>query len=689
MTVVDPSAETAALPVPDKAKAGAGGAPQDETLEAPGGAAGTPSSAAPGMPGDVLEAGALLGKYRLERIVGAGGMGVVWAAVDPDLDRTVAIKVLRVAGDDPLLRSRLLREARAMARLKHGNVLTVYEVGTHKNRDYIAMELIEGSSLDVWLAQKQPRPLIIAALQAAGRGLAAAHAAGIVHRDFKPHNVLRDQDGRVLVTDFGLARGQIEDPDDAELEQLDPASFAPPVAGGSGSGSQSRPRRALDSVLDSPLTQTGVLIGTPAYMAPEQFIGATPDPRTDQFAFCVAAWEALTGARPFRGGSLDELQQAAKRGVATVVADLPRDVRAVLQRGLEPDPAKRWPDMTSLLAALERAFNPPSRRGLWVGALVTAGVGALVAGVIMIATSRGSSSSDGSSPSTRDPAPVTAPRQVRIVAEDHTGSGDKKQIVIPLDKLRVPLPVEIPVPPVPPEPPAAPAAPGARRATASVTAPAPAPPEIPGAPSAPGASSVPSSVPSPVPPSLTELFAEADGLPPELATIIEEAMKSGLKDELRAASQAARDKARAAVDQARAAADEARLHQRCEPGEKVFASAWSPSRRKKLMASAEQSQALLGAVSILDGVRTEWLRSYAEICQHPEDPTFPERKACLLNMRDEVARRTKELDAVAKSNDLSKLDVSSLALVAASTALCVSDFEDVDHSPKPESHGKN
>ncbi|MEJ7601240.1 MAG: serine/threonine-protein kinase [Kofleriaceae bacterium] len=236
-----------------------------------------PSAVTAAEPGGPAAAPAqTLGKYRLDRVLGQGGMGVVWGAFDPDLERAVAIKLLHSESTEPTLRSRLLREARAMARLKHPNVVTVYEVGTDQNRDYIAMELVEGESLEHWLETKPARPEILEALLAAGRGLAAAHTAGLVHRDFKPHNVLRSKDGHVFVTDFGLARGQIET--DGE----------PPITG--------IIRR--DSVLDSPLTQTGILIGTPAYMAPEQFVGRVPDPRSDQFAFCVTAWEALTGARP-------------------------------------------------------------------------------------------------------------------------------------------------------------------------------------------------------------------------------------------------------------------------------------------------------------------------------------------------------------------------------------------------------
>jgi serine/threonine protein kinase len=305
----------------------------------------------PGAPAaPSLEPGAQLGKYKLERMLGAGGMGVVWAATDPDLERPVAIKLLRVADGSETQRTRLLREARAMARLKHPNVLTVYEVGTAAGVDYIAMELVDGGSLGEWLASTPARDPIIAALLAAGRGLAAAHEAGIVHRDFKPENVLRDRKGHVYVTDFGLAFGHVEDGPE----------LVPIAVGAVGSG------RPVDSVLDSPLTQTGVLIGTPAYMAPEQFAGKAAGPRSDQFAFCVTAWEALTGERPFRGKSLDELRKAAAAGVGRA-PQLPPRVYSVLARGLSADPEQRFPDMPILLDELERALRPqPTRRRGWI-----------------------------------------------------------------------------------------------------------------------------------------------------------------------------------------------------------------------------------------------------------------------------------------------------------------------------------
>jgi len=321
-----------------------------------------------------------VGKYRLDRVIGSGGMGIVWAAFDPDLERSVALKLLHAESSEPTLRSRLLREARAMARLRHPNVVTVYEVGTDQNRDYIAMELVEGGTLDAWFETKPPRAQILEALLAAGKGLAAAHVAGLVHRDFKPHNVLRGTDGHVYVTDFGLARGQIED--GTEVVQL-------PLAVALDSGQRKR-----DSVLDSPLTQTGVLIGTPAYMAPEQFTGRVPDPKSDQFAFCVTAWEAFTGSRPFRGGTLEELEAAARGGVGEMAVDLPPRIRAVLARGLDPDPEARWPDVPSLLAALAASFaepaRPRSRRAVRIAVLL--GVAAVGSGTALLLANRSSKS---------------------------------------------------------------------------------------------------------------------------------------------------------------------------------------------------------------------------------------------------------------------------------------------------------
>ncbi|CAN5904265.1 hypothetical protein BH11MYX3_BH11MYX3_19780 [soil metagenome] len=332
------------------------------------------TSAEPARPGK-MAAGLPIGGYSIEEVLGEGGMGVVWSAHDPNLDRRLAIKVLKRTDAAPSLRKRLLREARAMARLKHPNVLTVYEVGTERDRDFIAMELVEGGTLDEWLDRQPPRDEVMKAVLAAGRGLAAAHAAGLVHRDFKPHNVLRSKEGRVLVTDFGLARGLGEE-SGSGLSQV-PAEAALDVTIAS-------PAKSSDSLLDSPLTQTGAMVGTPAYMAPEQFRGAAPDPRTDQFAFCVTAWQALTGGRPFTGSSIDELRIAASAGTSpTLKVDLPPAVRAALARGLDPDPAKRWPTLDDLLETLDDAVRP--RRPRWIVPAVMLALIGLFALTVMIA----------------------------------------------------------------------------------------------------------------------------------------------------------------------------------------------------------------------------------------------------------------------------------------------------------------
>ncbi len=328
-----------------------------------------------------MAAGAPLGGYELQHVLGEGGMGVVWCAHDPLLDRTIALKVLKSRDVGAAMRTRLLREAQAMAQIKHPNVLTVHRVGTEGDRDFIVMELVDGGPLDHWLAFGPPEHEVMEALLAAGRGLAAAHAAGLVHRDFKPNNILRSKDGRVMVTDFGLARGLGEDWNSPIAAS---GSLDPDASRDSGRAPATRDSsRAKDNVLDSPLTKTGALIGTPAYMAPEQFAGAEPDPRTDQFAFCVTAWQALTGARPHFGRTLDELRQAATQGVGAVVTNLPRPMRAVLARGLEPDPAKRWPDMVSLLREVERAGTPPKSRRAW---LVAAAAVAIAIPVAVVAT---------------------------------------------------------------------------------------------------------------------------------------------------------------------------------------------------------------------------------------------------------------------------------------------------------------
>ena len=319
--------------------------------------------------------GATLGRYRLEREIGAGANGIVHAAFDPNLERRIALKVLRGTTATFEARERLLREARAMARLAHPNVVTVYEVGFASNRDFVAMELILGESLAEWLREARRAPAaILDAFLAAGRGLAAAHAAGIVHRDFKPHNVLRSRAGRIVVTDFGLARdaeGQVS-ARDAMLVETD-----------------SGPPNTLAGI-----TVTGSLLGTPAYMSPEQWQGGAITPATDQFAFCVALWEALSGERPYRGPTIDDLKRQVAHGPAALDASrIPRRVRSLLRRGLDPDPAKRWPNMDALLVPLRGARRPPGV------ALAITGAAVIAAIALVFALRPGASLS-----ATRDPA---------------------------------------------------------------------------------------------------------------------------------------------------------------------------------------------------------------------------------------------------------------------------------------------
>ena len=335
---------------------------------------------------DGFRPGDQLGRYVIERVLGAGGMGLVYAAHDPDLDRRVAIKVLRGDASEES-RARLLREARAMAKVSHPSVITVYEVGTAAGVDFVAMELLEGGSLADWLRAERRDPAeVLRRFRAAGAGLAAAHARGLVHRDFKPANVLLGRDGEVVVTDFGLARGFESDAVAATLPAPSSEPVAPRVVTAAPVGlddtmaatptpSISRVSRSHPVDLSSTLTRTGALLGTPAYMAPEQFASGNVGPAADQFAFAVALFEGLTGARPFRGSSLDELRTAITTTTPDVGA-LPRAVRPVVARALAREPSARWPDMRALLAALDRRLQRPLRLALaiFAAALLVAGV---------------------------------------------------------------------------------------------------------------------------------------------------------------------------------------------------------------------------------------------------------------------------------------------------------------------------
>jgi eukaryotic-like serine/threonine-protein kinase len=390
-----------------------------------------------------------IGRFILLERLGAGAMGEVYAAYDEQLDRKVALKLVRsTVKDSERADERLLREAQTLAQVSHPNVVQVYEAGTHDGGVFIAMEFIRGKTLAAWLegAEKLPRPErqreILRQLIAAGRGLEAAHGAGLAHRDFKPDNVLVGDDGRVRVVDFGLARvvadtttasgghpavgtAPAQAPDgksalqdvpvvtgehtwdmeppaapsgdrsavpDRELLSLDSTEAATPapelITPAASPSSPSKPGQPSDPGAQRKaalrLTATGMVMGTPRYMAPEQMRGQTPDHRSDQFSFCVALFHALYGEWPFKGGNALELMRAAAAGKLVQPksqAEVPAVVRKAILRGLSAAPAERFANMGELLRVLEARLQR-GRRGVWViaaAALVTGGAVAFAA----------------------------------------------------------------------------------------------------------------------------------------------------------------------------------------------------------------------------------------------------------------------------------------------------------------------
>ncbi len=283
-----------------------------------------------------------IGRFELLDVIGHGAMGVVYRARDPDLDRVIAIKIRRSTRLDAAAEERLRREARALARLTHPHVVSVYETGHHDGMAYIAMEHVGGVTLDQWLKLHRTRGMIVDVLAGAARGLAAAHAVGLIHRDFKPSNVFVTGDV-AKVGDFGLARFE-------RIEEL-PAG---------------KPARATDLAV----TSAGSLVGTPAYMAPEQLRGDLASEATDQFSFCVTLYEALFGRRPFAGSTVDALRLAIERGPTFPRSPaIPARIRRVLTRGMQSDPKRRFPSMTALLDSLSR--RPTVVRWVSVAAAAT------------------------------------------------------------------------------------------------------------------------------------------------------------------------------------------------------------------------------------------------------------------------------------------------------------------------------
>jgi hypothetical protein len=286
---------------------------------------------------DVVER---LGRFRVLGKLGEGGMGVVLSAHDDQLDRRVALKLLTRRRHDAIAHERLIREARSLARLSHPNIVAVHEVGESEGTPYLVMELVVGQTLRAWLegdGERAPSRLeILRMFLAIGRGLSAAHELGVVHRDFKPDNVLVGHDGRARVVDFGLARVAHVLEDDAVAESDD---------------ARSSPGEQAPS-----LTATGALMGTPAFMAPEQWLGQPADARSDQFSFCVALFQAIYGVAPFAGESMAELMVSVLEDApAQVPASerLPGVLHEAILRGLDKQPERRWPAMEPLLQCIE------------------------------------------------------------------------------------------------------------------------------------------------------------------------------------------------------------------------------------------------------------------------------------------------------------------------------------------------
>ena len=321
-----------------------------------------------------LHRGQRIARYLVLGELGRGAMGVVYRAYDPGLNRKIALKVLRHRAHDEgrraVARVRLQREAQTLARLMHANVVAVFDVGTHGGDVFVAMELLEGDNLAQWLTQPEPSvDDILAIMLAAGDGLAAAHDVGIVHRDFKPSNVLVTEGGRVAVSDFGLARPEATEDGEGD------ATADPSESMGDG------------SLFDLELTVQGHAVGTPAYMAPEQHLGQTVDARSDQYAYCVTLYEALYGKRPFDGIGPRLLAEHKMLGLDGLPpangprGRVPRRVRVALARGLRPDPSRRFASLAALLVALRSARRPTGyRTAAAVGAL--AAVAGAWAGVV-------------------------------------------------------------------------------------------------------------------------------------------------------------------------------------------------------------------------------------------------------------------------------------------------------------------
>ncbi len=329
-------------------------------------------------------------RYMLEQRLGEGGMGVVYKAYDEELGRHIALKILRLSPKARLTidnaRRRMHREAQALAQLSHPNVIAVYDVGMIDDKVFLAMELVEGQTLRRWLSSKA-RPLrdVIHAFAEAARGLAAAHKEGLIHRDFKPTNVIIGDDDRVRILDFGLAR--IAERDDSTSNLDESVSGELRLRRYTQSSGNNTPLRAASTtkvplsrhrtltsglserLIDTHLTEAGAIMGTPAYMSPEQHQGTTVDARGDQFAFCVALYEALYGQKPFAGRNVEALKKnlfAGKIQAPPKSRRVPKWLHRIVVRGLQINPENRYESMDLLLQDLERDRGRNRRMALAV-----------------------------------------------------------------------------------------------------------------------------------------------------------------------------------------------------------------------------------------------------------------------------------------------------------------------------------
>lgn len=342
-----------------------------------------------------VRTGTTIGRHVVLSVLGEGAMGIVYEAYDPELDRKLAIKLVRAVAGPRATGSvahavardhdRMVAEARALAQISHPNVISIYDVGVFGEHVYLAMELIPGQTLQAWLRSKQ-RPItrIVGVMLQAGRGLVAVHDAGLTHRDFKPENVLLGADGRVCIADFGLAS-----PEHSSTRRSDGPAFTldAPVAEGSVLQKTLEAWQQRKRLRDaSTRSTTNLRAGTPSYMAPEVHLGVAADAHSDQFSYCVCFFEALTGTRPFRSGSqqgfVTDIQQRRIRANKHQLARMPGPLRRLIFRGLAARATDRHRSMRPLLQAIESYAETPARRRRRLGqagaSLLSLGAAALV-----------------------------------------------------------------------------------------------------------------------------------------------------------------------------------------------------------------------------------------------------------------------------------------------------------------------